>query len=153
MEISSGVPQGSILGPLLFNLYINDLFFQFINTHPCNFADDTTLSALGTNIEDILCNLEYDVKSAIIWFENNYMKLNHAKCHFLVLGKNNEQLWAKVGDEQIWESCEEKLLGVTIDKNLNFNSHLTTLCNKVGQKVTILARLAKFLPFHKRRLI
>ena len=53
----------------------------------------------------------------------------------------------------IWESSEEKLLGVTIDKNLNFNSHLSILCKKAGQKVTALARIAKLLPFHKRRII
>ena len=53
----------------------------------------------------------------------------------------------------IWECFEEKLLGVTIDKNLNFNSHLSILCKKAGQKVTALARIAKLLPFHKRRII
>ena len=102
----------------------NDLFYQFINTHTCNFADDTTLSAFGTNLEDLLYNLEYDTQSAIVWFENNYMKLNQDKCHFLISGNVTEHLWAKVGDELIWESAEETLLGVTIDKHLNFNSHL-----------------------------
>ena len=63
------------------------------------------------------------------------MKLNKDKCHFLVSDNITEHLWTKVGDELIWESREEKLLGITIDKNLNFNSHLTTLCKKVGQKV------------------
>ena len=58
-----------------------------------------------------------------------------------------------MGDELIWESNEEKLLGVIIDKNLNFNSHLTTLCKKVSQKVTALARIVKFLPFHRKRLL
>ena len=53
----------------------------------------------------------------------------------------------------IWESSEEKLLGVTIDKNLNFNSYLSIICKKAGQKVTSLARIAKQLPFHKRRII
>ena len=116
-------------------------FYQFINTHTCNFADDTTLSAFSTNLEQLLYNLEYDTQSAIIWFENNYMKLNHKKCHFLIAGNVNEYLWVKVGDEMIWESDEKKLLGVTIDKNLNFNSHLANLCKKVGQKVTALARI------------
>jgi ribonuclease P/MRP protein subunit RPP40 len=151
--ILSGVPQGSILGPLLFNIYLNDLFFQIIYTHTCNFADDTTISACSTKLEDLLYNLEYDIQSAIMWFDNNYMKLNKEKCHFLVSDNVTEYLWTKVGDELIWESREVKLLGVIIDKNLNFNSHLTTLCKKVGQKVTALARIARLLPFHKRRLI
>ena len=141
------------IGTSLFNIYINDLFYQFINTHTCNFADDTTLSAFSTNLEQLLYNLEYDTQSAIIWFENNYMKLNHKKCHFLISGNVNEYLWIKVNDELIWQSAEEKLLGVTIDKNLNFNSHLANLCKKVGQKVTALARIVNLLPFHKRRII
>ena len=114
---------------------------------------DTTVSAFSTKVDDLLHKLEYDVESAIIWFDNNYMKLNKDKCHFLVSGNVTEHLWTKVGDELIWESHEERLLGVTIDKNLNFNSHLTTLCKKVGQKVTALARIARLLPFHKRKII
>ena len=152
-EILSSVPQGSILGPLLFNIYINDLFYQFINTNTCNFADDTTLSAFGTNLEDLLYNLEYGTQSAIMWFDNNYMKLNQDKCHFLISGNVTEHLWAIVDDELIWESAEEKLLEVTIDKNLNFNSHLNTLCKKVGQKVSALARIVKILSFHHRSII
>ena len=128
-------------------------FCLFTNTHICNFADDTTLSAYSVNLEELLYNLEQDTLSAIIWFENKYMKLNQSKCHFLTCGNTPEHLWVKVGEELIWESKEEQLLGVTIDKNLNFNSHLSTLCNKVGQKVSALARIAKFLPFNQRRII
>ena len=152
-ELISGVPQGSVLGPLLFNIYLNDLFLQFTNTHVCNFADDTTLSACSLSLEELLRDLENDTLSAIIWFENNYMKLNQDKCHFLVSGNVVEHLWVKVGDEMIWESTEEKLLGVTIDKNLDFNSHLTSVCKKVGQKVSALARITRLLPFHRRREI
>ena len=60
----------------------------------------------------------------------------------------NEHLWVNVGEAMIWESSEEKLLGVTIDKNLNFNTHLSNLCKKASQKVSALARVAKLLPFH-----
>ena len=127
MELLKGVPQGSVLGPLLFNIYLNDLFYHLNNTHTCNFADDTTLNAFSKSLEDLLQNLEYDTLSAIMWFENNFMKLNKDKCHFMVSGNPYEHLFAKVGDELIWESTEEKLLGVTIDKYLNFNTHLSIL--------------------------
>ena len=98
-ELICWVPPGSVLGPLLFNIYLNDLFLQFTNTHVCSFADDTTLSACSLSLEELLRDLENDTLSAIIWFKNNYMKLNQDKCHFLVSGKINEHLWVKVGEE------------------------------------------------------
>ena len=117
---------------MLFNLYLNDHFYQLSSTLICNFPDDTTLNAFNKNISELLNDLESDTLSSIIWFENNFMKINSDKCHFLISGSINEHLWVKVGDELIWESASEKVLRVTIDKNLDFNSHLTILCKKVG---------------------
>ena len=64
-ELLRGVPQGSVLGPLLFNIYINDLFYLFLDTNVCNFADDTSLYACNSKLEDH--NLENDTLSAILW--------------------------------------------------------------------------------------
>jgi hypothetical protein len=134
----------------LFNIYLNDLFYQLFDV--CNFADDTTLYACDVKLENVLSQLEDNAYTAILWFENNYMKLNQSKCHFLASG-SPEHLWIKVGDERIWESQSEKLLGMIVDKNLNFESHLKTLCKKVNQKVSALARIAGILPFQKRHIL
>ena len=149
-ELFCGVPQGSVLGPILFNIYLNDLFYVLADV--CNFADDTTLYACDMNLESVLSQLEDNAYTAISWFENNYMKLNQSKCHFLASG-STEHLWIKVGEEKIWESQSEKLLGVIVDKDLTFETHLKTLCKKVNQKVSALARIAGILPFQKRHIL
>ena len=151
-QLLSGVPQGSVLGPLLFNIYINDLFLELVNTHTCNFADDTTLSVSGQNLEDLIHELEDDCWSAILWYENNFMQLNQSKCHLLASG-THEHLFVRVGEEMIWESRKEKLLGILLDKNLDFEEHLSVVCKKASQKVSALARVARILSFPKRRLI
>ena len=115
-------------------------------------ADDTTPYACDINLPTLLHNLEGDTASAIFWFEANCMKLNQPKCHFLIAG-STEHLWTKVGEQVIWESNREKLLGVHIDKELKFKHHLLDICKKARAKVTAMARLAKLIPFEKKRIL
>ena len=112
-------------------------FYILKETEPCNFADDTTPYACGLDLQSVLRRLENDTSSAIIWFEDIYMKLNEDKCHLLISGHTHEHLWAKLANSRIWESSSEKLLGVLIDKNLKFNEHVSKLCTKVRRKVTM----------------
>ena len=146
-ELSQGVPQGFVLGPLLFNIYLNDLFFLSEFTDLCNFADDTTFYACDMDLNSLIKRLEHDSFLAIEWFENNNMKLNQDKCHLLVSGYKNENVWANIGNEKIWESSKQKLLGLDIDRNLNFNEHVSSLCRKAGNKLSVLARLSNFMSF------
>ena len=88
-----------------------------------------------------------------MWFDANYMMLNQPKCHFLTSSNSPEQLWIQVGEQIIWESLKEKLLGVTIDKSLLFNQHVQILCNKASAKVTALGRLIKIVSKEKKKIL
>ena len=149
------MPQGSVNGPKWFNIYLNDFFFLFLNsnTDVCNIADDSTPYACDADIGTLLRNLESDVASAILWFDANYMMLNQPKCHLLIASNSPEHLWIQVGEQIIWESREEILLGVTIDKGLKFNKHVENICNKASGKVTALTRLIKIVSKEKKKIL
>ena len=150
-NIKYGVPQGSILGPLLFNIFMNDIFLFVKNTKITNYADDNTPYAIESNIDHLLQALEQDTNILFNWFKNNEMKPNDDKCHLLIInGKDNK---IKIGNEEISGSTSVKLLGVTIDEKLNFNEHVTNICKKASQKLHALARIAKYIEPEKLRLV
>ena len=107
-----------------------------LNLLTYNFADDTTFYACDRGANSLINRLKNDSYLAIEWFENNSMKLNQDKCHLLVSGFKYKNVWAKIGKTKIWESKKQKLLGVEIDRTLNFDEHIASLCRKAGKKLS-----------------
>ena len=95
LVLLEGVPQGSVLGPLLFNIYFNDFFSFLGNTDASNYADDTTLYAFDMDLSNLLRRLEDDSLIILGWFECKYMKMNEDKCHFLIAGNKYEHFMDK----------------------------------------------------------
>ena len=154
-KIIFGVPKGSvlILCHLPLNIYINDLFYMAELTDRCNFGDDTTFHACDSSLEDLVNRLEHDANLAIEWFDCNYMTLNDDKCLLIISGHKSEAVWAKLGQTKKWQSKNQKLLVVIIDRQLNFYEYLTLLYKKAGKKLSALASLANFLSLQKRKIL
>ena len=152
MELLVGVPQGSVLGPLLFNLFINDLFY-IIKTDICNYADNNTPFSCDMSLDTLMAKLESATKSALDWFHNNGMKLNAKKCQLLVSGHKFENMVCKIENSQLIETHMATLLGIDIDSELTFNTHMKKLCKKASQKLNALSRLCAFLPFQRRNIL
>ena len=144
-EIGFGVPQGSVLGPLLFNVFVNDIFLFVRCTNICNYADDTTIFACHPTLETILRQLETDDTLVVKWFSDNYLKLNDDKCHLMIFGNKCSKATATIRSSTIMENEYEKLLGITFDKKLSFRKHIEDLSKKANQKLHALARLSTYI--------
>ena len=147
VNITNGVPQGSVLGPILFNVFINDIFYFIKHGKLYNYADDNTLSFSCPDFGNLMKCLVEDSKTLIDWFDINWMQANPEKFQALAIGKKtfDKKPVFEINDVKI--SCDEtvKLLGVEIDYLLKFDSHISSICRKAAQQINILKRLGKYL--------
>ena len=156
-ELLKGVPQGSILGPILFNIFINDIFFFLEKTLLANYADDNTTYGVEKDVMTLLKSLESDTYTVLNWFRFNEMKPNQDKCHLIVADINHKNYDSRsfVYLEDAFLESEDivKLLGILIDKELTFEEHIKWLLKKANQKLYALMRVSKYLSQEKLRIL
>ena len=152
-EIIAGVSQGSILGHLLFNIFINDIFYFKDKSCLSNYADDNVLYAFGSNMTEVKDKLSQDLPKLSEWFTENFMILNPDKCHYMCLGKDAVNDILKLCDVELKSSELETVLGIEIDQKLTFNCHVKTLCSKAAKKLSALQRIDNIIDEEKRNLL
>ena len=135
--IIKGVSQRYILGPILFNIFMNDLSYAIDECTLFSYADDTRLSKSAENIDQVELSINADLKKVDEWYEFNQMKRNHSKYQAITFGgvERNPMLTCEGTIIPIQDEIE--LLGVTIDNMLKFEGQIRKICRKVSQQVAV----------------
>ena len=135
-EISAGVPQGSVLGPLIFNIFMNDLVYV-VSTLSA-YADDTQIVFADSTAEKVEEVINADLANDK-WYEQNGIKRNASKYQAIVMGKSQVKPQFYSENTAIPITGELEMLGVAVHDKMKFEKHITNVCRKVSQQIAVLA--------------
>ena len=149
--ITCGIPQGSILGPLLFTLYINDLPNCLNHTTPRMFADDTSLTAAGETLGEVERRVNEDLSNVHNWLSANRLNLNIAKTEYVLIGSPhrihslNIQPLNNIDQQPVKRVKQSKVLGVQIDEHLDWSKHIEFIASKVSSGNSAIKKAKEFV--------
>ena len=149
-----GVPQGTILGPLLFLIYINDLPHCLTYSEPRMYADDTSLTLASTDIEHINYRLNHDLRNVYEWLSANKLTLNMTKTEFMLIASRQklsqftESPSLTINENAIEQVTSAKSLGVYVDQNINWECHIENISKKIACAIGAIKRIRHLTPFN-----
>ena len=148
-----GVPQGSILGPLIFNIFMNDFFYLDLNSQVYNYADDNTLCLIGQDLNLIKSNLESDASKSVRWFSSNQMQANPDKFQAMLISRKNVEFSLNLCGSDIKAQDDVEILGVTLDNKLKYDKMVSQICRKASAQINVLWRLKSKFDHESRQII
>ena len=155
--IEFGVPQGSVLGPLLFLIYINDLHKAIKFSTTRHFADDTNLLIKNNSLKQLKKHLNHDLRELVKWLKVNKITLNKSKTELIIFRhpnkKMNYELKIKLDGKRLYPTNVVKYLGIFLDSHLNWNYNSDFLATKLSRANGMLAKIRHFVPLNILRTI
>ena len=147
-RITHGVPQGSVLGPILFCLHINDLPSSIQNCKIHMFTDDTSIQCSSSSVVDIQHSLQKDLNAVQVWMNANKLKLNLVKTFVMLIGTRQrvraQRVKLVVDDKLIEQVSTTKYLGVKINSHLSWEQHIDFIVSKAHSKIFAILFLWSF---------
>ena len=154
-NVTIGVPQGSVLGPLLFLVFINDLPLSLKYSNTILFADDSVIYYSGKNCNEIQNKMNEDLALVKEWLNDHRLTLNITKSKFVVVGgkqqlKRFKDMTLKIKEDELSRETSYKYLGIIINENMTWGDHIASLQQKVEKRIGLLKRISHLIPRAQR---